>query len=249
MSELRFPLGDIGESTIQFTATDSSDPTNHLGSIELYCPPGVTVGDSINYDRVSLGILGSQGAKNVISSIQSGQGRTDAVTGALLDSFKTGLETGLGMKVATTLGIDENVVNFFAKKIRSPNTNTTFQGVNIRTFGFDFKMVADSKQESEQIKDIIEFFRQNSYPEITGGQGFISYAKFPPLWNIQFLFKKNVNQHMPAIDFCFLQGVSTVYNTQETAFYEETGAPFDVTVSLSFIESRAHNKNSVMERK
>lgn len=250
MADLRYPLSDMGNSTVQFSAFNSSDPTEYIGSVELYCPPNVAIGDGMNYGDVNLDVLGSEAAKNVIQGWKSG-GVTDftgALGSELLNTLKSGSNEFLKTFSASLVGLDQDVVNFLSRKVKSPNTHTTFQGVNMRNFSFDFRMVAEEKSESDQIKQIIDFLRVNTYPELSSNTGFISFLKFPPLWTIQFLYNGNENSYMPVIDYCFLQNVSTVYNTQESSFFEETGAPFDVSVSLSFVESKAQDKKSINER-
>lgn len=254
MSDLKYPLSDRGESTIQFSAFNSSDPTDYFGSVELYCPPNVTVGDSMNYGDVSLGVFGSQGAREIAETMKGGGGIGDLYSaieqqaGNTISTASGGLKKYLISLAASNLGLEAEVTSLLMRKVKSPNTHTLFQGVNIRSFSFTFRMVAEEKSESDQIQKIIDFLRANSYPELAQDTGFKSILKFPPLWSIQFLFNGNENPYMPTIDYCFLQGVDTVYNTQETSFFQETGAPFDVSVALTFTEAKPQNKNSLNER-
>ena len=47
----------------------------------------------------------------------------------------------------------------------NPNTRSLFKSVALREFAFQFKFIPLSKQEHDTVIKIIDFFRQNLYPE------------------------------------------------------------------------------------
>ena len=47
----------------------------------------------------------------------------------------------------------------------NPNTRSLFKSVALREFAFQFKFIPLSKQEHDTVIKIINFFRQNLYPE------------------------------------------------------------------------------------
>ena len=54
----------------------------------------------------------------------------------------------------------------------NPNTRSLFKNVAIREFAFQFKFIAKSKKEADEVRKIIKFFRTELYPEaLTVGTG------------------------------------------------------------------------------
>ena len=47
----------------------------------------------------------------------------------------------------------------------NPNTRSLFKSVALREFAFQFKFIAKSKKEADEVRKIIKFFRTELYPE------------------------------------------------------------------------------------
>ena len=219
-------------------------------AISLPIPPGLTIGDGMSYSSINLGIIGTimaetmtqmgkqtslagvvgAGVGGMVGSVINKAGQLNAAATASILARKFGFET-----VADT-------VDFSQKQVIAPNTNTTFQNSNIRSYSFAFKLVSRSKKEAETIKRIVDSLRENMYPE--GKDVVLSY---PPIWNISFYDKDAaVNPYLPKIFDSYLTGMTATFNASTNIFHED-GSPVETDVSLSFQETRALTKMDIQK--
>ena len=136
----------------------------------------------------------------------------------------------------------------------NPYTNNAFVGSNIRTFEFTFKMVAESKDESESIKKIENTFRKFLYPRKHPQSDMV--LVYPPYWMIRFYsgvveegetVDYQTNKYMPRIKLCNLQSMNTTFNSAASSFHNE-GQPVEVDLTLSFTESMAMTREDLYGR-
>lgn len=228
--------------------------------VSLYLPPTMVFQDGVIYEQPDLGLFGA-GAAGALRS-----GRTDV--GALLasayeqadlqsvvDLFRTGV-TSEGAQVAA-LRISRRVSSEVQGAIETttgvalnPNKRSSFRGVAIRTFNFDFKLIPNSKVEADEIKRIVQFFRTELYPDLAStiptGQSqetFSAAYKFPSKFNI----KMTYDGRPIGINIlpCFLNQVSVTYNPEAMSFHK--GGDFQQTnISLQFMEERTLSKQDIL---
>ncbi len=185
--------------------------------IHLYVPGGFSVPDGANYGTINLNTLGSSQAE---INATSEKDLALLKAGAALDAAGLGDLTPAAQKQAINQGIALN-----------PNTAVQFDTVNLRTFEFNFKMVAESSQEAYQIFQIENLFRKALYPTRQG-----AILKYPPTFKIQFLHGDQVNTYMPRIMESYLVGLNTTYNASSNMYHAD-GSPSEVDVTLSFQET------------
>jgi len=96
-------------------------------------------------------------------NIQGIRGTLDDITGAA--SVGGAL---IGSELLKSLGITVSPDQILARaegNIINPNAELLFQGPVLRDFGFQYLMVARSKEEGDQIRKIIRFFKEGSAPK------------------------------------------------------------------------------------
>lgn len=208
---MRFRIKEMGEGT-------------NTQDIFLYQPIGLSVTDGANYTNFDLGTL--TGALDIVKS-RSVENVTaqDFLAGALIAKNKLSGGTSLNLrnKAALSAGVATN-----------PYTRQSFENVNIRTYNFSFKLVAESAKESEIAKKIERTFRKFLYPKRVGS---IALA-YPPLFEISFYKGEVINQYMPNIKPCYLTSLESTFNETANTFHHQ-GQPLEVNLSLSFQEERA----------
>lgn len=199
-------------------------------SIILHQPPGLTISDGANYTSFDAGTLKS------IAGIASGlkSGGTSSVTDA--DIY------------ATALLAKDNLANLAGGKIdkitsaaalkagiaTNPYTRTGYESTNVRGYTFNFKLVASNQEESDTAVAIERTFRKFLYPKRAGSVALV----YPPLFNIQFLVFGEENEYMPKIKPSYLTALETSINETSVAIHEDSGAPIEVDLSLTFQEER-----------
>jgi len=219
--------------------------------IFLPMPPGLEISDSMSYNTIDLGIIGDTAVK-AIEAANTGEG-------GFFNSIASGIKAGsidlkekitsmnavVASQIAAKYGQQEtlsNLVQFGARQILAPNTNTTFQGSNIRTYSFRFKMVARDRSETDTIKNIVSSFRENMYPEGTDVS-----LEFPGTWNIRFCDQGpnlSTNRYLPKVYRCFMTGFSSTYNSTNNMWHDD-GSPVEVDVSMNFQEVKALKKSDI----
>lgn len=222
-----------GYPFIQFRITDRIEPESV--SIFLYQPPGFALSDGATYTNFDLGVL--EGAANF------GQGLTN-----FTDADKMATALVSKESIASTLGADfvskGTSIGALKKGIAvNPYTRIAFEGVNIRTHEFSFKLVAEDEDETEMAKRIERTFRKFLYPKRVGSIA----LQYPPMFNIKFFSNGQVNPYMPNIKPCYLTSLSSTFNESTNALFKKTGAPLEVSINLSFQEERTLVRQDLYE--
>lgn len=235
----------------------TGDPeTRYLDKCTLFLPQSVTFQDGVGFDDFDLGRIGA-GAEQGINNGKSAvgiltQGPAQAVS-ALTDLFDRAPSSDIARLAATRIAraggsAVQGGVQSALRVTANPNKRILFREVRIREFSFSFKLSPTSKEEAEEIKRIIKFFRSNLYPEDFGvGEGEnripIGY-KYPNQFNIVMKHKGNEIAHriLPS----YLVVMQTVYNPTGMGFFED-GNFTETEINLTFRESRTLNKKDILE--
>lgn len=231
---LVFPLevrGQPERPCVKFTAYDRSNGAAELHHIFLPSPPSLSFNDGADFSTLDLGSLGAVGA-----SILQGEGLKGV----------SSIKAGQVMDIALANTANAELVSFGRKTVVNPNTNTTFKSNRLRTFGFNFKMVARSRDESSVIRAIHNKFRKFTYASQRGDSSNLT-LDFPPVWTIRFLdFKSPTgeNKFIPRIYSCYLTQVESTFNSSANIYFNDS-APLEVDVSLTFQETRALTRNDI----
>lgn len=245
---------------------------------KIYLPTAFTTTDTLTYDSPSIGVTGG--------SIESGLNQAEGGVASIfktgfenfLTTFKGGGDTTLGKlgvarlsnKFATT-----NMGNGVTSALRvtvDPNIRTLFRGVGIRNFQFQFKFLASSKDEAQEVENIIKRFRYYAYPEsilLTQEANFTVGFKFPNPFQIYVKYRgkptpiystneETEEKYISGVDFpesvqigpklktCYLTNVTTNYNPTTMAFHAD-GKPVEIDLSLSFTEQTTLNRKDIVE--
>jgi len=226
------------------------------GTVVLYLPQAINVADQVSYERIDLGVVGGVAA----AALKSG----NSLAGS---AFKAGQETAKSTMdfMTNRSGMKENLASLAAVRLAAtagstgqlaarsafgvtanPNTKSLFRSVELRTFGFSFKMIASSAEEAEAIEQIIKTFRTELYPEaINASDQFFNVPigyKFPNKYKITMLYNgKNVGINFLNSN---LISVQTTYNPSSMGWHVD-GKPSEVDMTLAFGEPRTLSKQDI----
>ena len=239
---LMYPLelrNQTSRPCIEFTAYDTSSGDVQLKTIWFPCPAGIEINDQATYNTIDLGALG--GALNTALAAAGGAegigGKASAAGKSLIDQVKSARGGEIAALAAMALPGYGDKLQFKAKTILNPNTNTNFTGNAVRSFNFAFKMIARSEAEAKEIQRIHKTFRKYTYADSNGNQQNLT-LRYPPVWRIRFLDgQKNENTYIPKIFSCYLQNVTSTFNSTSPTFHTD-GSPLEVDVTLSYQETR-----------
>jgi len=150
----------------------------------------------------------------------------------------TGVSKILGM---ASFGVDvESILARTAGIVPNNNLDLLFNGPQLRSFSFNYKMTARDEKEAKMIRRIIRFFKQGSAPKKkTGGAGASSYfLATPNVFKIKFCVGGGAeNKAISRYKVCALQSVTTNYTAAGPmwAAYDD-GQPLMVGIDLVFSE-------------
>jgi len=220
----------------------------------LYLPQALQFQDTVEYTGIDLGIIG-RGAAEAISAGRSGGAIAKAMAGNMLpnfasvqEAFNQGLKSEAaqvaGLRLASKISPElQGAIETETGIAINPNRRSTLKGIGIRQFRFSFKMIPTSPEEAEEVKRIVQFFREEMYPD-TSDDVLEAALRFPSKFNIKLFYdkKKVATRILP----CFLQGVDVVYNATGMAFHKD-GNFQETDLSLNFVEERPLTKRDIIE--
>ena len=145
-----------------------------------------------------------------------------ALVGAGLGSIGTGALRGLGIA-------------------RNPHIANVFTGVNFRKHNFQYKLIAKNKQESDTIRDLIRNFKYHMAPDYKAEGHIFTYPS-------QFEIILRAGDYLFKIGDSFLTAFEVNYTGEGgPVFFEDTNAPYSVTISMSFVEDTIVTKKEVRQ--
>lgn len=247
-----FIKNDVLPSGLNTTISGGSFlATNRI--VDLYMPNGIQIQDAVTFDNKDFGIIGAgveQAARSGNMTVAGAMGRVanpvgeiTAIASALREDVSGGTARALAARAAAAVGeTTRSVVSSIAQVQVNPNTRSVFQGVPIREFNFTFKLIPSNKEESNTIKNIVDLFRTELYPDTIEQNGISVGFEFPNRFLINMYYGgKRIQPHFLP---CYLRSINTVYNTTSQSFYK--GGDFsEVDISLTFVEVRALTKRAV----
>jgi hypothetical protein len=243
-------------------------------NIVLPIPSNLQVQYSANYSDASLGAFGAMAAGKVnaadISNAASSIG--DMISNkiaAATNTFKTqdtdaatkgagmigpAVATGVATKIAGPLGgllalggTSGGVVAGVSVSeglALNPHLAVVFEGVGFRTHQFTYKFMARDGMESDTIKRIINTFQYYMHPSYAVGS---MAFRYPEEFEIE--FADSISPYLYDIGTCVLKDVSVNYNGEGIPlFFENTGAPVSIEMSMTFQETHILTKERLKDR-
>jgi len=241
-------------------------PPKNLEHCFLYMPNSVQFSEGAAWGAQGLGATGDA----VKSLIKSPGGDV----GDIMKNFAGGVVTDVGKAVALAAGAAAGkllaksailgavgVASLFeglggglraaGRFTQNPYEEQLFNGIDFRTFTFDFLFAPSSEAEANEVDDIISMFRYHSRPGFVGGFLGDGLYSFPNEFNIEFLMNDNgafeENESLPAIYNCVCTNVSTNYTPEGFWVAHKDGVPVSYNLSLAFTETQKITQEDIEE--
>jgi len=229
--------------------------TRITDSIAIYLPPNITDSTSVGYTNAEMGVIGAAaaGAADVVTALRTGDISSLATTlgGAATNLLATaGLNLGSEF-IGTLAGVDPEGLKGFAKKAfgqaSNPYMEVLFEGVEMRTFTYNFTFSPRNADETEDVKKIIEMFRFHMLPELNGGSS--AFMTLPSTFDIHYMYQMGSNEarendYYTKIATCVLKGCDVDYTPGGVKSFA-SGAPTQITMNLTFQETEMLTKQHV----
>lgn len=238
-------------------AQNSSDNVGYgnktiRGTVILPIPEGIQDSNSAKWGSGDMGPI-QTATMGLGKEVVSGNGVGDAV-GAVKNVFDK------SVNAATTGTTQKMIQTFFASKatqaltgggdfnqalsretgvVFNSNTELLFSGVTLRSgFSFSFDMVPRSKRESDEIKDIIRFFKIESAAQKGAAAGDASglFLKSPSVFQLKYMSGGKPHPFLNQFKICALNAMSVNYTASGTYATYSDATPVHMNMTLTFQE-------------
>lgn len=238
----RYPL-DIGVGQKAYMEFIRRDPVKLIGGepaikevSRLYLPPTLKVAYGANYQEMGSTILRTialfQGMKNMVTNIG---GVLDATISDVKEVANKGLAIGgstLDGLLGSNLGLQARIQSGV---MINPHQVMAFDGVNFREFTFSFQLMARNKSETENIRNILRFFKQAAHPKIVSDES-QRWLQLPDNFDIKMYSPVAGEYYMFQIKTSVLTSINIDFAGSGTPSFFIDGAPVDVRLDLTFRE-------------
>lgn len=225
----------------------------------LYMPITFSVNDGFQFDTANLNFAGA----TALGAIQSGGGIIGSALNAIsqgfsstFDLFRGNLNPETSRLAASRLaanfpGLPSSIkaaIPLAVGVTMNPNVRAVFRSVTLREFTFQFKFIAKSREEAEEIKRIVKFFRKNAYPEDITVENISVGYKFPNLFKIKLMHQASASgKFVPVgtqIKLAYIRAIQTNYNPTAAVFHSD-GNPIEVDMSVTFTEYKTLSRSDL----
>jgi len=192
-------------------------------------PIGQAVIGAANAAGEAVGVLAGADGADMRSSVDKLKG---AFTGAMKNGRGIVGQIGVNM-IASKLPLNaKQLTSLSMGKIYNPNTELTYDGPGLRSFGMGFNFVPKNAAEARIVSEIIREFKVWGAPEEQGGGMF----ELPHVWKVTYVSGGRVdtmNRFKPAA----LTDVTVQANPSLSHHSTYTdGTPVETAINLSFKE-------------
>ena len=254
--ELMYPLNDVLDNYINFGIRPRRARSGETGKnmfsgddggteIMLYVPEGITSDSQVKYASSEVG-RAARGLQNVRE--QEG----------FLNTMGAGYgvaKDALGDQITkVTNSMTGNVKNIREGRAANPMIETTFEGVDFRSFSFSYEFFPKSKMEADMVNRIVFSFRTAMLPDTYGSGGLTSdvsssavenYFNFPNIFDVSYEgpISKVLDGFLPMV--CTQCEVDHFNGGRVATFIE--GQPVSTKMTVAFQEIKILSQESYQE--
>ena len=252
------PMGNVGGAIAAKIADKKRAivvkraPTKRLKTaITMFMPGQINTKYGAEYNDTSVGLLTQEALDIYNKGIGTKEGR-DSLRRALTENLPEALTLLLQGTLGALPGLGglRDVQGMQTGEIISDRLELAFRGVSKRSFTYTFKMIPKSKEEAQEIRNIIFMFKSNMLPEFTGGVEFGRRMVVPNTFDIQYMYRASENDYLHKIGTCVLKDLDVTYGGDKFRTYTATddGAPpSETTIGLTFSELELVTREAIHE--
>lgn len=247
-----FKKDKSGSDTLQLiTGSEKTSNTKAKFTIQLPIPANIGDTNQVNWGSGDIDSLSAYGAKNigdVLSSGEIGKAGIEAMQnmgkvaqdvlskGGAQDAIKAKFISSL-VKTAGGNASTTSLLSRATGSVLNPNLELLFNGVNLRSFVFDFDFAPRDARESGIVKEIIRILKQSMSPRT--GSSHAGAGLFIQAPNVFLLKYKTGSQNHPYLNKfkpCALTNMGVNYTGSGSYATYADKTPVHMKLSLSFTE-------------
>jgi len=236
------------------------------GKILLPVPDNVSYTDGPQWSDKSVGAIGRFGAQAVADMMDGASAEN------IGDSIAQAAEVGKVDVIKNALskvGIDPNALSQnIAGRIANPYLQQVFQGVGLRQFDFNWKLVPRNEEEQKSIHNIIKTLRANVLPGFSdnfsptqgsvddddtnkglkGNQNVDRWLTLPNIFNLKWKYEGGEIDSLPKLKQCVCKNISVQYTPDgvwATRMMDGKPQPIAYNLTMSFGEMEIITNSNV----
>jgi hypothetical protein len=252
------PTLNLGETTFAQRSSDDVvaeggyGAKNIRGTVILPIPEGIQDSNSASWGSGDMGpiqtavlgagaqIVAGEGFGNALTAVKNIFDKS--VNAATVGTTQKMIQTFFASKAAQALtgsGDFNQALSRQTGVVFNSNTELLFNGVSLRNgFSFSFDMVPRSKKESDEIKDIIRFFKSESAAQKGAAAGDASglFLKSPSVFRLRYMSGGQPHPFLNQFKICALNAMSVDYTASGTYATYSDATPVHMNMTLTFQE-------------
>ena len=206
-----------------------------MGTVFLPIQPSIADSNTVEWGGDPLNSLEALAATASYGAIQGG-GKALGEAGQGIANLIAGDNNNIKAAItaaAAGASINKSFLTRATGGIINPNLELLFGGPALRNFNFTFDMSARSKDEAEEIRRIIRFFKQGM--SVKRSSSFL-FLKTPNVFDIEYQFGTSKHTYLNKIKTCALQTCSVNYTPAGNYATYENSAMTQYNITLTFSE-------------
>jgi len=231
--------GEGGEGAFALESRDSG--RKGIATIFLPIPGGISDTNTASWGDNSMNAFQLVQANIAMEGITKGLTESVKVIQETANAASEGAGNNEGKQVLAaqfaalaTQGEGNTLLSRTTGQVLNPNLELLFNGPELRSFNFTFKMSARNQSEADIIVKIIRIFKQSMSPQRSKAQLFV---KAPNTFRIQYLHKNGPDHtRIGKIKECALLSMTTNYTPEGQYATYKDGTPISYEIQLQFKE-------------
>jgi len=225
-------------------------------SIALYLPPNIQSDYGVNYSAHETGMLGFLAA-SVGGTIGGLKGQDfNAAAQTLMGTIEGFADYALKKSLASAAEFitssegGEELFNKAFGRADNPYMEVLFDKPELREFTYNFTFTPRSKEETNDVKTIIEMFRFHMAPEMRADHS--RFMTLPSEFDIHYMYQDGngtaaENSYFNKISTCVLKNCSVNYTPDGAVQTHVDGSPVKITMGLTFAETEIIHKDMIQQ--
>jgi len=219
------------------------------GSVTLPITSGIKDLNSVSWQGSKMNPLQAFAAATALGTFEAATKEGESVTDALGSQLKAGAKTvtenkgvqkAISTMIAGQAAQTQNLLSRAAGAIANPNLELLFDAPALRAFTFTFQMSPRDAKEAEQVRNIINFFKQGMSVKTTSTNIFLKAPNYFEIDYVTFNDNGEMMKH-PSINIiktCALLSCAVDYtpNNSYMTYSDENRSMVSYSMNLQFNE-------------
>lgn len=210
-----------------------------MGTVMLPIQPSISDSNAVSWGENDMDAISAAASAAALAGIKGGGGglaeSADTATEGIKD-YKGDIQKAIAASFAgSATGANQGFLTRATGAVLNSNLELLFAGPSLRSFNFTFSMSARFKEEAEEIRKIIRFFKQGMSVKRSESALFL---QTPNIFDIQYFYKNEEHKYINKIKTCALQNCVVNYTPAGNYATYDDGAmtQYDMTLTFGEIE-------------